>query len=479
MAQGEWRDAPSFLKSAYRAARRRNLRRLEKLISNAPAPSGIEAALAALTPHAWNSAVQQADETDRLIRNILRITLIAAVILFFFGGMCLMALLAYRSDPDRWQQVAFGTYTPTITLTPTPPPTPPPTATLTPTPIPTSTPTPYPTPPLPVPDYPPVPLGADGAWVLNDQDAVVQPPLDAKQIWTARTSADPNAGGEPFYSTIVGNASVVWEMSVPFNAGLYQVYVLDTFRFSAGPQTFEVLLDGAPAAPYRGQSSVIFNASSANAAIGGQQTDDWLPLGAYEVATGQTLSVQAQIDPRTETTPFGLDRLLVVKVSEAQRALLVALPEGRVLVSLLDDERAVFAEVFGGAATVTFNQGTLVTDAPAWNGRFKTRAEPWAVPVQVDWAPAGRLPPGQYELRVWIPALHATAAADYALLADGRVVARVTPAQINQKDYSGEWASLGIWELTREAAVGVRMTVPKQDGAEIGVDAVALLKVGD
>ena len=97
----------------------------------------------------------------------------------------------------------------------------------------------------------------------------------------------------------------------------------------------------------------------------------------------------------------------------------------------------------------------------------------------MDWQAQNRLPPGTYELYVWVPGSHATIIADYTLLGDGVVVPRDTAAQINQADYEGEWVSLGTWTLNAEATVGVRMIIGRNVPGLIGVDAVALVRVGE
>jgi hypothetical protein len=247
------------------------------------------------------------------------------------------------------------------------------------------------------------------------------------------------------------------------------------------------MLDGEPAAPFRGQSSVIFGGKSAE----GQSTDDWLPLGFYEIVQGQNLSVQADIGPRNEETPFAADRLLVLKVSDDQRPMVDILAGERPLVSLLDDDRATFFAEFNGLALKEEYQGIEQTDALAWNNQFRSldfTGDLWNFnlignEIWVDWGPLGRLPAGQYELYAWVPAEHATAVVDFALLADGTVVERQNPAPLNQKDHTGVWVSLGIWDLPEEAAVSVRMIISRTnqspETAEIGIDAVALVRVGE
>ena len=94
----------------------------------------------------------------------------------------------------------------------------------------------------------------------------------------------------------------------------------------------------------------------------------------------------------------------------------------------------------------------------------------------------GRLAPGEYELRVWVPAQHANVQAEFFLVADGEILPSDSPRIINLADYADEWVTLNLWTLESEAAVGVRMIVPIMDEGfigEIGVDVVALLEKGE
>ena len=67
----------------------------------------------------------------------------------------------------------------------------------------------------------------------------------------------------------------------------------------------------------------------------------------------------------------------------------------------------------------------------------------------------------------------------FSLLANGVIVERDNPAEITLANYPYQWIDLGLWTLTEEAAVSVRMTVPygQRDG-QIGVDVVALVRRG-
>ncbi|MBM4424662.1 MAG: hypothetical protein FJ030_14965 [Chloroflexi bacterium] len=498
-------DADDFMLNAYTAARA-GVGELERVVHETSTPDDIDSALNSLTAEAWTTIVrrekQKEEEQERKQREeerkrkeqqgasrpmllaIVGVAATLACILLGVGGF-----IIYQSDPDGYRQKLFGSFTPTwtpvvevVTTTPTV------TWTPSPTPIP-PTPTPTPIPPSafqvdPASLYPPIPIAGDAAWVINDQNAAVNPPLTDASVWVKANSGDAGANGEEFFHTNVGNAAIVWNMDVPLNAGLYQLNITDTKANSGGygPQAFTVLLDGAPAVAYRGEASVMFNTTA-----GQQAADEWLPLGVYEVRQNQQLSVQAVTPDLSApdlggTAFFALDHLLIVKVSESQRPMIDALPFGRVVVNMLDDSRAVFR--LGERALADKYQGQPQTDALAWGNAFRSLL--WDAnltnavgnKVLVKWSPLGRLPAGEYELLVWVPASHSTVVVDFSLLADGVEIKPETPRPLDQKSASGQWVSLGTWVLENEAAVGVRMTIAKQEGAEIGVDAVALARVG-
>lgn len=485
----EW-NRKTLLNDIYDAAAGRNaIQRLTELLSGWPTPGDVDQALSGISDSAWIEVVAD-QRTQRKKANRLRmiwlsigIAVVAIVMLIGVG------FLGYRSDPGRWDQRLNGTYTPTVTNTPVPTITPSPSPTPSPTPTLTFTPTAIPPSMYLISDtnalYPSLPLGAAQVWMMDNTQAVAEPAFNDTNIWAINTSKDPNAGMEPYYYTTVGSATITWNMDVPLDAGLYGLYSVDTLENSSGLQEFSVRLDGIPAAPYRGQSSVIFG----HKGLDEQTTDDWLSLGFYEIAQGQNLSVQAALGPRDAETPFAVERLLVLKVSDASLPML-EIPSGRrPLVSLLDDERTTFFAKYNGLALKDEYQGVDQSDAPAWNGKFRSldlTGDKWKFnlignEIWVDWRPLGRLPAGQYELYVWVPAQHATAVVEFALFANGKVIERPNPAPLNQKDHTGVWVSLGIWDLPEDAAVGVRMIISKldraPDTAEIGVDAVALVKV--
>jgi hypothetical protein len=210
-----------------------------------------------------------------------------------------------------------------------------------------------------------------------------------------------------------------------------------------------------------------------------RSVDAWISLGVYQANAGQTMSVGVALGKLSRETPFAIDRLLIVRLNESTRLMMDGLPAGRTLVSLMDDPQTLFYEVWSNAPAKVKDRGSEFNDVPAWNGKLTSRLleVPYLAPIWVEWLLGNRLPQGTYEVYVWIPAKHATVVADYVLLADGKVVERDSPATVNQADHAGVWWTLGTWTLDKEATVGLRLIVAAGATGEIGVDAVAIVKV--
>jgi len=467
-----------------------SMKRITQIIQDLPSTQDVDEIVNQITQNAWAEVIQQKRrelQQKKRKRIALRWIGLIFIILIIFA---VVAFFIYRENPDRWIQVVNGTYTPTVTVTPTM------TATLTPTPTATATPTLTPTPTLiplssflvtdPASVYPAPPLSASEIWIIDEMQALVDPPLDNADIWTSAASTDANAAGQPYYYNEVGNVTINWRMDQPLNAGLYGVYILDTVENSTGIIKHTVKLDGIDADPYRGHRYLGFDN------IPNQEEDTWLLLGFYDVSQAQNFDVEVIVPTHNEEQPFAIDRMMLVRISETQEKIISALPSGRNLFSLLDDDRAVFYTRLGDLPLQEKYQGVDYGGVLSWNDEFRsldsgdnwvTIANEIGVNLRVDWNSAGRLPIGKYELMVWIPAEHAIAIVDFELIANGEVIERDNPAQINQQDHSGEWVSLGIWDLAEPAAVSVRMNVSQSDQinttVEIGIDAVALLLVID
>lgn len=332
---------------------------------------------------------------------------------------------------------------------------------------------------------PPPPV-SDATLYLINTAVDVQPALDSGP-WLTDTDS---LAGEFFYiEDFTTPITMTWRHDQPLAEGLYQIYALDTTTRSKGTQRFEVRLDDQPAEPFRGQAEVTFGYSN-----GGQSQAVWLPIGAYQVATGQRLSVH--VTAATDSEFFAVPALLVARLGDRERELLTALPDpsaGRPLVALLDDdnmERYTGAEpandpVFNSGSSQWQAQTATTADPsqpvpPVWNGRY------WATPpltqgthiaLRAEWLPVGRQPAGQYQLWAYVPA-GSTAQVRYEIVADGAPLA--PDILLNQAQHAGQWIDISLWDLPAEARVSVYATAWMEDnqpGAIAGVDAVALLRV--
>jgi hypothetical protein len=446
-------------------------KKLDEIVRSLPFPSDLEKELSSLEDEKlWASILRE--EKQKSLGPKLRLLLIGFIVFVFsFIAIAAIGSVVYAGLLCRnWQegcvQVANGTFTPSPTLTSTPTSTP----TLTPTATSTSTPT---------ATFTPTPV-SPSTYLVTDPSAINPAPpqnqaaywlLDSRQAAIAASDAELwNSSGDMIY-TSEGNTSFTWHMDEPLpEDGLYQLMVVDTRRYSYGQQTFEVLLDGNPTQPFRGTNTVIFQVEDK------QEEDNWLSLGFYQIKAGQRLQVTAQIGDRSINTPFSLEKLLVIKVSENDRPMVEVLTSKRTLYTLLDDARAVSYLVVGDEYRLVSDFLQPMVDVPAWNSSFRVSSRPWEVPAAIYWRPVGRIPQGTYELFAYIPSLHATVPARYKLELNGILIERPNPADINQADFQNEWVSLGQWEIPNEGAVGVWMIVQPFSG-EIGVDAVALVKV--
>ena len=468
-----------WLTSAYAVAGKPDLHGLTTQISQTLPPENIEEALNSFEYGDWMRLNQQGKKNKGRGSTLQSVLLLGAgVLVIICLAMLIIGVFVYPGFIPGILQKNTNTPTPSLTPTATFTPTPTVIPSLTPTVTPSLTPVP---PSIYLPGdinslYPGLPVTGDAYWVINNTYAILEPSLDAQQSpWRKAISQDSRAKEEGYFYTAVGKSTVVWAMDVPFDTtGYYELYVVDTFQQSKGPQQFQILLDGQLVQPYRGTSQVILRGSGEV-----NRSDTWISLGTYQVNAGQKLSVSVTLGELTDQTPFAVDRVLIVRLNESNWQMLDALPAGRTLASLMDDSTATFFEVVDSKPVAVKDRGNFFTDVKAWNGSFTSRSLTEAtVPIWVDWMPVNRLSPGTYEVLVWIPENHATVVVDYVLLADNKIVERPNPAQVNQSDHKGVWWTLGTWTLEKESVVSLRMIVADGALGDIGVDAAAIVSVG-
>lgn len=505
-------DAGRFLAAVAAAALARDADRLQRVIAGGPFPADVDAALEELTSERWRVAVQSARPAGPIMpdappagpnwQRFLPFALAGLVI------VVIVLLFAFREPLGGMMGDSVGP-TPTSTSTvPTPPQeglavvAPTATATLASTATATTTATATAT----VTATPTIaaPPAESSAFFLNADAAALAPaaPLASGMLWRLPPTGVPPLDQEPWalqtdeetgveFSIIPPGAGttggLIWEVDQPLAGGWYQLYTLDTQFEIRGPQRFDVLLDDQAATPVIGSPEVIYNSND-----GGQVGTAWLPLGVYDVAQGQRLSVSATADPDSDA-PFAATPLLLARLEDRERELLaelVGFATIRPLAALLDDNRI---ELAGGQVGGGFIAGSSRWPEPAqtngvWNGRYRAAELTQSVDValRATWLPLGRLPAGRYQLYALLPA-GSTALVEYQLTADG-VELVSNPIPFRQRDHSPGWLAIGDFDLPAEAAVGVQMTGVTADNLavyagetvwNIGADAVALLRIED
>lgn len=529
----EW-NANTFLRDAARAAMNRDAAALEQAVEGGPLPTDVDRALEQLTAERWREAVRsvgvprQLEETQPeptwrswlpwprwaivgggIVALLFLLAIPAVIFRDDLAALIRGPLDATPTDTANGTPVVTVPVSPTMTLAAVSTPataTLEPTLTITPTLLPTLSPTPQPTPTVPAAQpedsiyhvgdpaqlLPPPPVAGAILWQMTP--AEFQPALDSG-VW--QTESDETLGDFNFIEDFTNPVSLVWTHDQPLAEGLYQLYALDTTTRSLGSQTFEVFLDGQSAEPVRGVRVARFDYRD-----GGSQTEpSWLPIGAYEVTNGQRLSVRATADAARGVS-FAIPAMLVARLADRERDLLLGLPEpslGRPLLAVLDDDRIELSSS-NADGTQYFSptqqwptepqEMTPLAEGepppPVWSGRYHatTLESGNDYALRAEWQPLGRLPAGEYQIFVYVPA-GSNAVVNYELLADGQPVDETILTNTQQREFAGEWVDMGIWTLPQEAAVGVRATAlgnenrtfyPTETQWTIGIDAVALLR---
>lgn len=519
-AEGDW-NGQKFLNKVMKAAVTEGGVAVAAVVNAAPSPVDLDAALQQLTPEAWRRAEVvivppkpkkgKPPSWQRVGLPLAAVFLILAVVVisvFLFNRFGIIG----GPDPTSTIPVVAAASRPTATPTSTQTPTATATATTTATASPSATPTPTATllPEVSSPEEsafsladptvlsPLAPVTGRHFWLLSLADAELSVPLDNIQVWQTTLpddggtgEAQPEIGDYNYLTELQEELTIRWTLDKYFNEGLYLLYVLDTIDHSAGTQQFSVLLNDRPVEPFRGVSQVIFNDRGT-----GQESHDWLMIGAYEVDLGQTLRVETVVQPRIDQ-PFAAPYLLVVQANDQEQVMLNALPdaasEGRPLYSLLDNRHHAFFVSDGTEGRWISGFEAILpqtqSNPSAWSGENLSNSlmQGRDLGFRFDWLPIGRLPTGEYELRVWIPpGSVGNGWVEFELFADGEEVARNAPAEINLAQAGEGWVTLGPWSLEQEAAVTVRLIsmsarnqemTPDFTAANLIYDAVALLQI--
>jgi len=475
-------NARVWLDGVYLLLIERKVDGLANAVRNAALPASVEDALVDINIETWRSVVasREWERKDAQMRvqkrnkQIIILASIAVILCVLFGsGLFLSRNFIY--------QFLSGTYTPTPSVTPTFTPTFTPTASVTPTGTPTLT-------PIPPSVYlvtdlnvirPSLPAAAEFAWMIPPENARTEPDLGDQTTWTRQVSAEVDTRGEIFYTT-QKQVNVYWETDQPLLGGWYAIFILDTKSKSGGmgPLTFQVSSNETPLNPVRGQSTAIFKSSMEK-----QAADEWIPLGVYEITAGQKMAITVYTQPLQGDAVFALSKLLIVKMTEPQRALYEALPSGRALFALSDDSTAVVLDTAAKVPLSADYQGTAVVDLNSWNGVFRSlpldSLKGVSNKVSVQWTFPGLLPAGKYQILVYIPSTGSTAQGEFIMTLNGKPLEKQPLPVINQKDHGGEWWSVDIWNLPEQGAVTVQFLVDPSvnPGGLLGIDSIALVRV--
>ena len=479
---GDW-YIDRLLEDVYRIAktRRGQAKRLAKLLATLPIPPDLDGAIAKLTPYAFSQAAGRVDRQQQRVRRWAAALVGSVATLLVCGIVFFLTYPPVPVPPGSFaaelDELLHGTYTPSPTSSPTSTPTP--TATGTSTPTPTFTPSATPT-LLPAggrvlisPDeiVPPAPITGPFMQLLTYENAEVSPPFSDIKFWGSAQSL----GGIPYYYTLKsskpGQAHLSWQVG-QLDAGLYQIYVLDTFTSSVGEHAFQVRLGGMPVNPVRGMPRAFFASSETEPK---QQKEAWLSIGAYQVAYGQYMTVAAAFDSLAHPY-FSASQLLVIRLRQEDARILGGLPAGRPLEMLLDD---TYVEIRG-------TPSEKIEDPEAWNGSYQLLDWDGTEPTELTftWEGGGVIPPGQYELLVHLLPSAEDVSVKYTILSAGKEAKPETPREDSQSicrelpnACSEGWASWGIWEIKQEGGVSVQLTALSP--GRIIVDAVALVRVTD
>lgn len=413
---------------------------------------------------------------SQIYKSLALILLVIFLLFLPFGWV-------YRHD---LVQRVIGTYTPTPSLIPT--------MTITPRP-PTATPTIAPTiTPTPIPDsqflllddtilLPKAPTRFEKAWLLNNEDAILQPRFGGENSpWQIGVDTLSDGEHEKYYYTDVSDVYVKWELDRPVKEpGLYQIFFLDTRRYSETSVLFEVLSNGEVLEPIIGAKQVYLDIAEY------QEEPRWVSLGFYRFNVGIQLAVQADIELHG-TKSFAIDRLLILKVSEDvvwiedEDFNLYRWPDWFTYI-LADDTDAEFASYRGDTLagyTSSVNIKTWlgvehVSDLGSWNRGYRTISadhRDGKGNILVIWQPQ-RVPAGLYQVWVRIPKHASVVEGVYGLIVNDEFTNIYLDDQRNASQLR-RWIPIGLATILEESTVSVYLAVDQELPGDIVVDAVAL-----
>ncbi len=317
---------------------------------------------------------------------------------------------------------------------------------------------------------PALPFAPHAIWLMDAASAELNPAEGWKDATDTATKSK-------FKYIANVNASASWVLDQPLNqGGWYALFLTDTAQNSADTVQVNLLANGQTVSSVLGAGQVVMNSSKSALP---QKDSEWLLAGIYPFNPGDSLEIELRQDGEGQEWTFGVDRALLLKLSDSDQAVLTAAQsEGRPVVGLADDSAAIYEISVGGVFSSTKEDWLTTPSLAAFNGSLHQPASDFANDVRVTWGFPGLLPAGKYEVLAWIPAEHATAAVTYSLLANGKTLAGDSPTngQITQNN-EGQWVQLGLWQVADDnASLSVQMLVAKGAPGEAAADAIVLRK---
>jgi len=383
-----------------------------------------------------------------------------------------LAFIIWLFLPPVKRMLTAVTPTPQPSLTPRPTRTPRPSAT------PTLTPEPSPTAQANPADTlqnlksidPPLLAPAVEVIVLNEDKNVQVDPDFTNLQWISSTTIATQLAQEipePYYATF-GPASVIWRTDRPVSSGLYQIYVMDTVYSSAGPLDFKVALDDTVLSPSLGQTHIDFQTNRFDPR---QVVDKWRDIGTYRVDRSGILSVSTSWQSRNEDSIVAIDRVLILHLPDPGMTVLDRLPPAGL--RYIIDEIAATKEKMGLSLTRT--------DVLAWGGSYEVVINP-TEDCRVTWETSETVPPGQFQIAMWVPANKNQPVVNFRVLADDtELEPGPFSGALTSGNPEGGWISLGTWSTPRvmekPVRLKVQMSIPAGTTGEIPVDAVAFMRI--
>ena len=265
---------------------------------------------------------------------------------------------------------------------------------------------------VPDPESMDPPIYSSGLEVnVMDDDVLVTPvPEFSNPLWinseqiATQMAIDIDNSYHATYGTL-DTMSANWQMDVPLQPGLYQIYVLDTVLSSGGILDFVVKLGERQLSPLLGENRVDYKTSYSDPA---QQLDLWQPIGVYWLDTPELLSVSTSWGQRDDYTIVAVDRVALVHMPDSGMQMLEKLPPGQLRYVIDETEAKVEATDYW----------TYLNESLAWGDQYQVLINP-ADGVKVTYSPIDKLPYGKYQVLVWIPKVNGNAQLNYRVYFNG------------------------------------------------------------